>query len=593
MHAFSHFGPVRQKLARSLSCSPLLCTAQKNRLVLGCGSNVIDHIYNVKVVPASGGKGFFLSPFRALESKLIGGVTLNHLAWATLGGVPTGLLALQGADELGSFLRSHLKDLGVRTDFIQVDEKFATSQCHVFIQEDGERSILMAPATTSCIDEQAVIKYFDGYIQENASMVTTEISQVPLSGVKALLDSAKKANVLSVLDLDIPPSVAENEAKLGSIAEVIECVRTADVLKPAKAAAEELLTIMTGDSQRIKAMSHREKAAELVRLCDSKLVAITNGHEPSILATPDKVVDVAPSHIAKVLDTTGAGDAYLGGLITILAKNGLPNTEEELRNLGEVANGFGASCVQSIGGVPVSTSRETLKKILPDIDLLPVNSTAPEIPPHRHTPSTSLHTTLSQFEESLRNDALAANSLAGGLDMSSVEEVIDTLDKCEGQLLVSGVGKSGHVGRRFASSLGSIGLASHFIHATDFVHGDLGIVKGGRDVVMFLSHSGNTEECVRAAYHLGARGVCTIIITGGRDSKLAKLCTFSLFYNKDCLWEPFGCLPSTSLVIQEMLCNALLCQIIAKKNVNKDVYKHNHPGGSIGRLLSQSINTCT
>ena len=64
------------------------------------------------------------------------------------------------------------------------------------------------------------------------------------------------------------------------------------------------------------------------------------------------------------------------------------------------------------------------------------------MPPHRHTtPSTSLHTTLSQFEESLRNDALAANSLAGGLDMSSVEEVINTLDKCEGQLLISGVGE--------------------------------------------------------------------------------------------------------------------------------------------------------
>ncbi len=103
--------------------------------------------------------------------------------------------------------------------------------------------------------------------------------------------------------------MAEKEAKLGSIAEVVECVCRADVLKPAKAAAEELLTIMTGDSQRIRyndlyicsyqtgqgfiffdrAMSHKEKATELVRLCNSKLVAITNGHEPSILATPDKV----------------------------------------------------------------------------------------------------------------------------------------------------------------------------------------------------------------------------------------------------------------------------------------------------------------
>ena len=59
------------------------------------------------------------SPFKALEKKVIGGVTLNHLSWAALGGVPTGLMALQGNDELGHFIRSNLRSLGVSTDFIK------------------------------------------------------------------------------------------------------------------------------------------------------------------------------------------------------------------------------------------------------------------------------------------------------------------------------------------------------------------------------------------------------------------------------------------------------------------------------------------
>ena len=62
-----------------------------------------------------------ISPFKAVEKKLVGGVTLNHLCWAALGGVPTGLLALQGNDDLGHYLRGNLRSLGVSTDFIKCE----------------------------------------------------------------------------------------------------------------------------------------------------------------------------------------------------------------------------------------------------------------------------------------------------------------------------------------------------------------------------------------------------------------------------------------------------------------------------------------
>jgi hypothetical protein len=93
--------------------------ASKKKYVLGCGSNVVDNIYNVKVVPKAGEKGFFMSPFKALEAKLIGGVTLNHLSWAALAGVPAGLMAFQGNDHHGQFIRSNLKKMGVTTEFIK------------------------------------------------------------------------------------------------------------------------------------------------------------------------------------------------------------------------------------------------------------------------------------------------------------------------------------------------------------------------------------------------------------------------------------------------------------------------------------------
>jgi sugar/nucleoside kinase (ribokinase family) len=216
---------------------------------------------------------------------------------------------------------------------------------------------MMAPAATSLINADTVQQNFGSVIQQHASMVTTEISQVPLSGVLELLTSAKKAGILSILDLDIPPSVAEVEAGLGTVEEVVECVKMADILKPAKAAAEELVTLMSG-SAPTESLSPGDVAQHLVRGCGSKLVAMTNGAEESILANSSHVVCVAPPSVGEVVDSTGAGDAFLGGLIAgITSHGGLPTESEGLAELGRIANAFGASCTQSVGGVPTDVSR--------------------------------------------------------------------------------------------------------------------------------------------------------------------------------------------------------------------------------------------
>lgn len=427
---------ARSLASRCLILRRLATNSKAAGRVLGCGSNVVDHIYSVKVVPRAGEKGFFVSPFKALEEKMIGGVTLNHLCWAALGGVPTSLLALQGEDALGIFIRRNLEKLNVSTEFIKVGSMYPTAQCHVFVQEDGERSIVMAPAATSLINSKAVMEHFDGPIQSCASMVTTEISQVPLSGVLELLRSARRAGVLSVLDVDVPPNVAVEEARLGSMEELIECVRMANVLKPSKMAAVGVVRAMNPSAVDEGEVSLQQVAVELARLCESKLVALTNGAEPTILVDSRyHVVQVDPPSIQKVVDTTGAGDAFLGGLLLGITRNGLPQSEGDMKDLATIANAFGATCVQSIGGVPNQHSKQVLERLLPTC----MQEVTEEVVTGEDWWRRSA------FAASVTVDQEAVGHIADDLLTPSrgreLQQFLKILEACEGHVLVSGVGE--------------------------------------------------------------------------------------------------------------------------------------------------------
>jgi sugar/nucleoside kinase (ribokinase family) len=147
-----------------------------------------------------------------------------------------------------------------------------------------------------------------------SSIATTEISQVPLSGVLEMLTAAKSANVLSILDVDVSPSVAVNEARLGSHEELLKCVFAANILKPAKHAAEELL-LKLDPATKVDLNSAVELAVALRAQCDSQLVALTNGASNCTLAINGHVITLPSCPITTVTDATGAGDAFLGGLL--------------------------------------------------------------------------------------------------------------------------------------------------------------------------------------------------------------------------------------------------------------------------------------
>lgn len=103
-------------------------------LVLGCGSNVVDLFYRVKTLPGAGDKGYF-SGESPLVDTVVGGVTLNHLCWARALGAPTGLMALQGTDDNGKFIRDGMKEHDVSTATVRVSEEYGTSVSHVIVDE--------------------------------------------------------------------------------------------------------------------------------------------------------------------------------------------------------------------------------------------------------------------------------------------------------------------------------------------------------------------------------------------------------------------------------------------------------------------------
>jgi len=551
--------------------------SSKKKFVLGCGSNVVDQMFRVKAIPNVGEKGFFQSPVKTLEKSVVGGVTLNHLSWASLLGVPTGLLALHGKDSTGRMIRKKLLDLSVTDQFIQVDDNFVSAESYVFVQEDGERSIIMAPGATSLIDQNAVRKYFESAIINYASMLTTEVSQVPLPGVIELLKVSREHNIPTVVDFDVAPSVAIKEAKLGNIDQLKELLKLCNVLKPAKHVAKELMSLLKPHAS--SNLSPSDLAKYLLEYSSAQLVVITNGKQSSVLATHNSCIEVKTEYVEKVVDATGAGDAFLGGLIAGLHYNGFPDDEDKMRKLCEVANIVASANLMVLGGLPEKQSRDYLQSKLEayKYKIEPVKDT--------NIKTRELITTSELLERSISQDINALTDLNESIDVEKIEAIASRLMSCKGNVFTTGIGKSGIVGQRVASSLSSIGIVSCFVHTSEWMHGELGKLHGN-DIVLCISHSGNTNELLQALDHIKKRDVTVLSIVGFKDCKVSLASDECICYCLSPLNEPLGGIPSTSIVLQEAVVNALVSILITKKTLTRNEFHGNHPGGTLGKLFS-------
>jgi arabinose-5-phosphate isomerase len=170
------------------------------------------------------------------------------------------------------------------------------------------------------------------------------------------------------------------------------------------------------------------------------------------------------------------------------------------------------------------------------------------------------------------------------LDQSFVDAV-QLIQQCEAKVVVSGVGKSGLIGRKIAASLASTGTPAFFVHASEAVHGDSGMIEA-RDVVILLSNSGETSEVLNLLPVLEQIGCKKIAITSGRDSTLARACDLALIYTYEREADHLNLAPTTSAVLMLIIGDALAVTLSVLKGFGqKDFYRY-HPGGSLGAQLS-------
>ena len=164
------------------------------------------------------------------------------------------------------------------------------------------------------------------------------------------------------------------------------------------------------------------------------------------------------------------------------------------------------------------------------------------------------------------------------------ERAVRLILDCKGKVIVTGVGKSGHIGHKIAATLASTGTPSFYLNPLDAYHGDLGMIAAG-DVVMAISYSGNTDELLRFVPLILERQIPIIGISGNADSLLARYSTVHLNIAVDREADPLNLAPTSSTTATLAMGDALACALIRLRNFKETDFAQFHPGGSLGKRL--------
>ncbi|MBS0372385.1 MAG: KpsF/GutQ family sugar-phosphate isomerase [Proteobacteria bacterium] len=180
-------------------------------------------------------------------------------------------------------------------------------------------------------------------------------------------------------------------------------------------------------------------------------------------------------------------------------------------------------------------------------------------------------------------EAEAVRQLSVRLNGSFVEAV-DLILSSHGRVIVSGVGKSGHIGRKFAATLASTGTPAYFVHAAEAAHGDLGMITAN-DVLIAISYSGTGEELLKIVPLVKRQGARLIALTGNPDSPLAQEADVHLdgaIKEEAC---PLNLAPTASTTAALALSDALAVALLDARGFGPDDFARSHPGGALGRRL--------
>ncbi len=185
--------------------------------------------------------------------------------------------------------------------------------------------------------------------------------------------------------------------------------------------------------------------------------------------------------------------------------------------------------------------------------------------------------------QALQIEAQALTDMLPRLGDSFAKAVQTVLD-CDGRVVVMGMGKSGHVGRKIAATLASTGTPAMFVHPGEASHGDLGMVTP-RDVVLALSNSGESDELNAVLPVLKRLGVCIIAMTGRAESSLARHASLVLDSRVAVEACPLNLAPTASTTAQMALGDALAVALLDARGFRPEDFARSHPGGALGRKL--------
>lgn len=162
---------------------------------------------------------------------------------------------------------------------------------------------------------------------------------------------------------------------------------------------------------------------------------------------------------------------------------------------------------------------------------------------------------------------------------------VDLLATASGRVVVTGLGKSGHIGHKMAATFASTGTPAGYVHATEALHGDSGMVQKG-DVVIAISNSGTTVEVVEFAAHLGVRAIPIVAMTaGGSDSPLGEVASVVLDTSVEREADPLGLAPTASTTVTLGLGDALAAALMTLSSFTDDDFHAYHPAGALGARL--------
>jgi arabinose-5-phosphate isomerase len=185
----------------------------------------------------------------------------------------------------------------------------------------------------------------------------------------------------------------------------------------------------------------------------------------------------------------------------------------------------------------------------------------------------------------LATEAQALQTLAAGLD-DAFGRAVELLLTLSGRVVVSGMGKSGHVGRKLAATLASTGTPALFVHPAEASHGDLGMILPG-DAVLALSNSGETAELADLVAHASRFALPLLAITARAESALARQADIALLLPAAPEACPMGLAPTTSTTMQLALGDALAVALLTRRGFTATDFRQFHPGGRLGARLKR------